>query len=272
LSKARVKPRMTPSGARLIVVTVGACCVGLLIALPRPIEPTELPALRLDAAAVTEVRAARRAASAPESPQAALLRNLYLEQGRAEVNRDTESALEVRRTRVDNAVAAFLEAHDEEALAALRNAMVAELPAALGGDLEPEEEEGTLGSFPRILERYHAAVDGVVVAPDFVVETLYAARWNTIFHREPTDGFTDVEKQAYWGWLALRSRADMELRKSALEHFAEAGGSGAAEAAAVLAFHSGSPAQAAILFDRLYEGTGELRFRNHALAAQLVIE
>ena len=119
-----------------------------------------------------------------------------------------------------------------------------------------------------MLQVYGAIHDGVLIAPETTVRALYKARWNAIHRRPLVEGLTPIEEQAYWGWLALHaSSADPSLRREALERFAEAGGSGTREAAALFQLLDGRPEQAAAALQELYASRGELRLRNLAIGA-----
>ena len=125
-----------------------------------------------------------------------------------------------------------------------------------------------VGSFPRMLDRYGLLREGVIIAPRFVARTLFKARWNAVAQRSLTDGLERVELQAYWGWLALGAHnVEPHRRVPAAEAYAEAAGRHATEARAVLAFETEQPATSADLFAAAYRQSGNLRVRNHALAA-----
>ena len=269
--------RLSASGARLILTSTAASCAALLLWLPRPVEPTELPALHLEPRAIGQVLQREGRAQMPQGPSADQVVALFRAQGEGETEGDTPEALQLRQRRVRESLTRLREEHGPDALAATRAAMTHPIDKILRGDTPEADDNALLGSFPRVLRRYNAAVEGRISAPMFVVRTLYKARWNAIFQLSPTDGFEDVEKQAYWGWLALHARdqsaacpecrADIALRREALRNFARAGGAAAEEAAAVFAFRNGRPDEASQIFARLHERTGALRFRNHALAA-----
>ncbi|HJL01577.1 MAG TPA: hypothetical protein RMH85_08975 [Polyangiaceae bacterium LLY-WYZ-15_(1-7)] len=266
------RSRLTPSGARLILATFAAAFGALFLVLPKPVTPHELPPLRLDDGAFAEVRAesARLAGQAPEGGVADRLRALYAAQGRAEVGQgESQEAFAARERQIRGAVATLRQQQGPDAIAALRAEAMQQLEPALAGELEQETEEEVLGSFPRMLDRYHASEGGRIVAPAPVVWALFRARWNGIHRRPLTEGFAPVELQAYHGWLALEVHdAPLDRRAAALRAFAEAGGAGAREAEAIFAMREGRMMDAAAIFGELYAETGDLRMRNHALAAQ----
>jgi hypothetical protein len=269
---------VTRSGARLILASTAASCVGFLLCLPRAVPPRELPALVIDpdaaAAALDEDEAL--AARAPHDEASDRLRALFAEHARSrtlpatpEDRPPTPDALEDLR----EAAVAVRAAHGEAGLAALRAEAADRAERALGGELDADEERDALGSFPRLAERYGLVRDGRIVAPRFVVRALFEAQWNTIVGLEATAGLDRAEEQAYWGWLALEARdAPVPLRESALDAYAEVGGRGAEEARAILEYLRGHHADAFLRYKALYEATGELRLRNHAVAAQAGIE
>jgi len=271
LPSVGVKSRqVTASGTRLIVASMAAACAAVLLALPQAVFPREGPGLALDPLAVREVVRREERLGPVSGAEVDRLAELYAAQGRAETSEgERREEFEARMQALTEAVAALRAAKGDEAIAALRAEALRALEPALAGALDPAEEQAVLGSFPRMLERYGAMRGGRLVAPFFVARTLYKARWNGI-HRLPlTDGFAPIERQAYYGWLALHAHdAPATRRLAALEAYAEAGGAGAAEARAYFAALAGRPAEAAVRYGELWEQRGDLRARNHALALQ----
>lgn len=260
---------MTESGAKLILVATAASCAAVLLALPRPTDPLPAPPLLLDSGAVAAAIAAdeEAATTAPDDEAARALERLFLEVGRS-ASGGTDAPSAPRAQDIRAALGAFAEAHGEEELAGLRARALSSLTLALRGELETDEASGRLGVFPQMLANYGLSADGDITAPSFVVRSLYKARWNGIFGRELTDGMAPIEREAYYGWLALRAETiPPERRLAALEAWARASGRDATEAQAVLHFATGDRARAAIEFQAAYEATGNLRLRNHALAA-----
>src|SRR5690348_7655955 len=82
------KPGRDPNftGFFSLIVTATACAI-LAFAVPRPLEPVQLPPLVLDAQAVRQAlaRDAALAREAPSDPQIEAMRATYLEQGRSEL-------------------------------------------------------------------------------------------------------------------------------------------------------------------------------------------
>ncbi|MFW6085963.1 MAG: hypothetical protein ACODAG_02065 [Myxococcota bacterium] len=238
--------------------------------VPRAVPPSEPPSLTLDRKAVAAVLAAdRRAASqAPKSEAVLGLERLLAAQGRAEVGPgESPRAFQERQAALSEAADRVRRTHGDGALPALRARATGRLAAASAGTLEPKARDGLLGSFPKMLERYGLVVGGERIAPFFVERTLFKARWNTLVHRPPTDGFARAEARAYWGWLALHAGgADVQMRVAALDHYEAADGTRVNEARAVLAHRAGRSTEAARWLDRAVSRHGGLRLRNHALA------
>ncbi len=262
---------MTESGAKLILTSATVCCAWVLIALPRPILPRETPSLALDR---TEAAQAIKndealAALAPSGPEVDSLRELWLAQGLEEVSEgemvETLQENKFRRIRSGRAARAVARVHGEAALDALR----AQASFAFEEALERgDQDDGVLGAFLGVLEKYDAIVDGVRVAPRLCIRALYKARWNAILRRPLTEGFSEIERRAYWGWLALHGKGTLpSTRASALEQYAIYGGSDVEEGRAVLAYWQGAPTRAATLFRAEYDRTNRLRLRNFSRGA-----
>ena len=131
-----------------------------------------------------------------------------------------------------------------------------------------EEDIAILGGFPEIEARYGLVNRGVVVAPELTVRALYKARWNAIHRRPFVEGFSRIELQAYWGWLALHGWGQpLPKREEALLELRSVGGSGTEEAAALFDLLGGRPDRAAVSLQKLYSATGQLRLRNAGLGA-----
>ncbi len=277
---------MTESGAKLIVWATAASCAGFLLALPRPTVPRGTPALVLDRAAVAEVeeedeRLARGYPSDLEqmfaqpddspTPQTDMqkIRALYLDWGAAEAGGGGSYSVS-RGAAMRAAVSAVLAREGQDAIRALRAALLLRLPRALSGTDDEELDAALLGAFPRMLTRYGLTREGRVVGPAFVVRVLYAARFNMMLGLAPTQDFADEESRAYWGWLALGAPVDPALRLDALGRYEAAGGQHALEARAALLYALGRGIDASSLYEEAYRRTGNLRLRNHAMAASLL--
>ncbi|MEM9727355.1 MAG: hypothetical protein AAF997_02135 [Myxococcota bacterium] len=264
---------MTESGARLVFWMAATGIVGALLAIPQPVAPWEMPSLVLDRAAVANaVRESKDlAAKAPDGDHATRLRELFLDHGRAERSEHSRKEHDARQTKIHQETLALAAEHGPEAFDAIRARAVEDFVAGFeAGRLEPrnEEEAGTLGGFDTILERYGAVYDGVLVAPELTLRSMYKARWNLIHRVEATRGFSPIEHQSYWGWLALHGwGVPLEDRTRALARYKEAGGRSVLEAAALFDLLKQQPNRAATLLAVMYENTDQLRFRNLSLGA-----
>lgn len=269
-SPEKPERRLTASGARLILGATAAGCAAVLLAIPQPVIPREGPGLRLDRGAVAEVLDAESSVEAPTGEPVERLLELYAEQGRVETTEgEPREAFAARERAIREAIAQL----DDEEVDALRASAMQKLEPALSHELSNEEEAEVLGSFPRMLERYDAAADGHLLAPMFVVRALYKGRWNGIHRRELTEGFSDVELQAYWGWLGLHARsAPLGRRLEGVARYSWAGGGHADEARAFLAFLNEQEARASAEYAEIFEKRGDLRARNHALATGVQVE
>lgn len=251
--------------------------VGLIVAtlgVPQPVNPWEMPSLVLDRNAVSDAIRFDRAlaAEAPDDEEAQTLRSLFLEHGRAEANPPYSiDDYNLRQIAIHQATRALVDRDGRAALGMLRAKAVEEATTAFcDGHHEPEndEEVALFGGFTEIARTYRLVRDGVVIAPELTVRSLYKARWNAIHRQPPVDGLSAIELQAYWGWLALHGWGrPLEDRKDALVAFRRAGGRGAREAAALFDLLSDRPEWAATALQALYEARGELRLRNLGLGA-----
>lgn len=246
-------------------------CVLALWWAPRAATPTEVPALVLPRAAVRtallddEALAAR----APTSEAETRRRDLYLEQGRAEIRADDSVASATGRAEaLIHALAAVAEEGGEDAVAAVRMADVLRIEAALRGVGPPGARAGEAGVFMTTLERWGATEEGRRIAPPIVVRALAIARWNAVFTRPLTEGMGPLHLRAYHGWLAFHGAVGWtELRERALEAYSTAGGGRALETRGVLLVRAGEPLAAREAFEDAYERVGSLRLRNLALGA-----
>ena len=265
---------MTESGLKLICWVAGAAVAGTMLAIPQAVDPWEMPSLVLDRqAAADAIRSDRsRAVDALASPEAETLRSLFLEHGQAEANPPYPSReYDRRQAAIHRATEALLANGGRPALDAMRSAAVEEFVGVFyerSSEERSDEEIAILGGFPEIETRYGLVRNGVVIAPELTLRALYKARWNAILRQPFVDGFSDIELQAYWGWLALHGWGQpLVRREEALIAFREAGGRGAEEAAALFDLLGGRPDRAATSLQNLYSATGELRLRNLGLGA-----
>lgn len=253
---------MTPSGARLIVVATATACAYVVVALPRAIEPKEPPTYvpRHEAHEV-EVPAP------PDDPMLERLEALVLARGALERGASEPATATEERRRRTEILARSVETHlGRGALDAFARALVARIDRRVHG--ESDEDEAILGDFERQLAMHGVFVGGERIAPRIVVRALAASRLATLMAFEPTRFMTEAETEAYYAWAALRPGAEAkELRAFGMAGYAELDPVRAAEARAYFAFREGRFADAASLYQRVHEQTGELRARNHAIAA-----
>jgi hypothetical protein len=265
---------VSESGLKLIVWLVVASLTGATLAIPQPVDPWEMPSLVLDRTAVSDAVGLDEtlADEAPDSPEAQTLRTLFLDHGRSEANPPYERReFDGRQTAIHFANEALVEKHGASAVAAMRAGAVEEFMRVVGDGPDEERgdyETGVLGGMHTVLENYGLMHDGVLVAPPLTARVFYKARWNSIHRRPFTEGFSQVELQAYWGWLALHGWGKaLDEREDALVEFRNAGGFGTQEAAALFDMLRGRADRAAKSLGTLYEATGQLRLRNLALGA-----
>jgi hypothetical protein len=265
---------VTESGLKLIVWVVAASVLGTMLAVPQPVDPWEMPSLVLDRAAASDAISLDEtlAKEAPKSEEAEALRALFLDHGRSEANLPYErSVYDQRQVAIHHAMASLVEKHGAQAIAAMRaEALETFVRVFADGRREPQGdvEIAVLGGAVEILKRYGAMHRGVLVAPPLTARVFYKARWNAVHRRPLIDGFSDVELQAYWGWLALHGWGKtLYEREEALLAFRDAGGVGTEEAAALFDLLAGQPNRASKSLEKLYLASGELRLRNLALGA-----
>jgi hypothetical protein len=266
------KKRVSEAGIATIAIVVATSGALLALALPRPVAPDETPGLTLDATRVRDQleRDGRSAAALPDAPEVDAVREVLAAQSRAEVDGLPETSVRERQIRAVRAVTALVDAHGPDALTQLRAEAAERIDTALSSEppADDEERKAVVGGFETMLERYGLSKDGELVAPRLVVRTLYKARVNAALYLELTDGFTELENEAYWGWLALEADAiPPERRLAALDELERATGARHDEARGTLLFLAGESLAAADLLDRAYAETGCVRLRNHALAA-----
>lgn len=269
---------MTPSGAKLIVATVAACCAFVVLSLPRAVPPQAPVFFPTDAErALPDTLQRERAAAAAVTGYSGAaferLQRLEREQGLSEVGPGEAPGVAEERALGLRRLLSVVDQQHDGAVEALRAHALQQLWPALRGDLEEVEEQAVLGSFPRILERYGAARDGRRIAPKSVVHAMFKARWNTLHGLEQDDGFSPEQARAFWGWAACNAPAiAASVRLEAIRRYARAGGPLARELVAFAAYQEGEYARAARLYDELFEESRFLRHRNHARAALILAQ
>ena len=267
---------MTQPGMTAVFWATLAISTFAVLARPEAVAPWEMPSLVLDRHTVAEdvQKSEALAARLPGDPEIDRLRTLFLDHGLAELDPPYRKVdYDTRQVRIHRALEHLRSAHGPEAFEIVRASAVERFVHMFDrgrGDRSSEEDaRGAVGGFEEILQRYGAIYAGVVIAPEMTVRALYKARWNLI-HRAPAlDGFSPIERQAYWGWLALHGwGVPLRERTEALALYREAGGANAAEAAAMFDLLEGRPERCAEILEELYYEEGELRLRNLALGAR----
>jgi hypothetical protein len=264
-------PSIPDAWASALLLLLAVACALFLLWLPRPVQPQETPGLRLPVAEVNRVLQRDRAAERATLPEAmvAQLQRLYRDQGRFETRIHFRSEARERAQELRELLRLFRKKQGDEGVSALRSRAVASLRSALDLELDDEETRGVMGSFAKTLRMYGASRDGELVAPWFVVRTMYEARWNMVHALAPTDGMERVELLAYYGWLALQAEtAPMAMRLKAVERYASLGGAGAEEAWGVLAYRAGDLVSAQRHLRAAYRKRNGWRLRNYLLAVQ----
>jgi hypothetical protein len=265
--------RLSPASWLYALTVTSIVCGLVLFAMPRAVEPTDLPVLTLSAAEVEQVERedARLAQARPNTPAAQQLMTSYLTLGRNEANALGDDHLLAMRKRVlHHEYEAVVAESGKQGGAAMRSYALEQFEAALDSRIPADKAPGLLGVFPSVLAQHYATRDGVELAPHFVVRTLYKARWNRMVDLPLDEGFARIEKLAYYGWLGLHAEnLSVRQRRDALVQYAAAGGNGAAEAQGVLAFQERDYAQAVDNLQRAYAENPSLRLRNYLRGARV---
>jgi hypothetical protein len=266
---------VTESGLKLIVWLAAAGLIGGMLAIPQPVDPWEMPSLVLDRAAVSDAIRLDEALAheALDTEEAQTLRSLFLDHGRSEANPPYErTEFDERQAAIHRATKALIERHGAPAFEAMRASAIEDFVRVFGDgsdEVQNDYEVGVLGGIRQILQQYGAVHRGVLVAPPLTARVFYKARWNSIHRRPFVEGFTQVELQAYWGWLALHGWGKpLSQREDALLAFRDAGGVGSPEAAALFDVLGGRPERGSQSLKNLYDTSGELRLRNLALGTR----
>jgi hypothetical protein len=264
--------RFSGAGTASALLIVAAVCGHVLLALPRTAIPDEAPALHLSAAAVAEVVANDRtlAAHAPSTPAALEVDALLLEKGESERQLlETSDVQAIRLRKARDAVAMLTKADGAEAVLKLRARAVERMQDALDLKLPSEQVQGVLGGFPTILREARASRDGVIVAPQLVVRTLYKVRWNVIMALPPLYALQRVERLAYNGWFALHvATGPIDARLAVLRNYQADGGFHVNEARGALGYAGGDPAGARVALSLAEAARPSYRLRNWIRAAK----
>jgi hypothetical protein len=263
---------VTESGMKLILWVAAGSLLGATLAIPQPVEPWEMPSLVLDRAAVSDAIRLDEAMAKelPDTDEVRALRALFLEHGLSEANPPYKMVeYDQRQAAIYHATEMLVDRLGPQAFETMRASATEDFVRVFGdGTRDPQNdyEVSVLGGIREVLRQYGAVYRNTVIAPPLTVRVFYKARWNSIHRRAFVEGFSQIELQAYWGWLALHGWGkSLEKREHALVEFADAGGRGTQEAAAMFDFLQGRPNRAAKSLEDLYEASGELRLRNLAL-------
>ena len=269
-SRGRSIPDLWVSALLLLLALL---CALFLLWFPRPVQPSESPGLRLPLGDVNRVLQRDREVAEIRLPAGAVsrLQRLYRQQGRFELMPARPAEAGEKLLELRDRLRLFRKEHGEEAVNALRARATAALRSTLDADLDEETTRGIMGSFPRTLEMYGASRRGELVAPWFVVRTMYKARWNLVHELDPIDGMSRVEQLAYFGWLALQAdSAPLEKRMNALGFYHRLQGIDAEQAQGVLAYRLGDLAAAERHLRAAYRRRSSWRLRNYLLAVDRV--
>jgi len=226
--------------------------------------------LDVSAVAAQLARDHREAKNAPSGAAFERLQELFLDNGRGELEPFVDvQAVEQRLREAAKILGQLKKVHGETTEASLRAAACERLESVMDGEITGETKDAWLGLFANLLDRHHATLQGIPVAPHFVIRTLYKARWNTLHGLPHAQGFTPVEGQAYFGWLALHADGlPLQQRLQAIPEYESAGGKRVHEAAGVLLFLVGHFKEASEALQKAYDQEPSLRLRNYLLFAQ----
>lgn len=237
--------------------------------IPRPVPPAGIPYLELAPRSIDAVIKRERKLSAQlvASNETKELGTLYEQAGRNEaLHQETHASVEHRLRQIKENLKRLVDQRGALVIAELRaNAMLNIEPVILG-KVSPEERAARLGGLPDSLNRYGVTRHGELVAPLFVARCLAKARWNVVFGRIPTEGFSAVERRAYWGWIAHSSRLPSDARFTALRAYQRAGGLRVLEMRAAILAETGELESASQAYIEASKVALSWRLRNHAYA------
>jgi hypothetical protein len=256
------------------VLLVALACSIVVIAAPRPVQPSRLPALRVPLAEGS--RAFGDSALDPRTPlpKAAWFAKWYELYSEAGLN-EREKAVDLRMVDAQKKELAKLTREHFAALGrqgarALMDAVTARALDALPRSHPPSEAYGLLGGFPELLLKYGYSTDTRnPIAPPRAIEVLYRQRFNLICERPIDSDIDDYDRLLAEGWIALHGQLlPPERRVQAAQAFAKLGGIDAREALAVWLHQGELNAEAMALLQHEYKRTGALRLRNMLLFLQ----
>ncbi|HEX5657891.1 MAG TPA: hypothetical protein VFX59_11885 [Polyangiales bacterium] len=252
------------------VLAVAVACSIAVIAAPRPVQPSRLPALRVPLA---EGRRAfgEHALDPRPLPQAAWFERwyeLYNEAGLNERERAVDlSLVAAQRSELARISRESFPKLGDAGVRALMDTLTARALDALTRRDPPTEAYGLLGGFPALLAHYGYTDEAYTpIAPPRVIENLYRQRFNLISERPLDSDIDRADRALAEGWIALHGeRLPNERRAKAAQTFAQLGGIDAREALAIWLYHGELKDDAIALLERAYERSGALRIRNMLL-------
>lgn len=258
--------------AAVALFVLATACAALVLARPRAVAPTEAPSLLLSEPLVARAIAddTEAAREAPRTKTAKALRELFGKQAEMElVGSESASTYTERREQLVRSYRALVAESSEAAAMRLRSEATRELDAALELKLPQARARLVVGGLGTMLQREGASIDGELIAPRFVVRTLFKARWNLLCGLAPSHRFAPIELQAFFGWQALHAEhLPIPQRVGALKSYAEAGGSRVREALGVMYYMHDEFDLAAEALDAAYKSTPNIRLRNYVLGAR----
>ncbi|MCA9603035.1 MAG: hypothetical protein R3A78_04280 [Polyangiales bacterium] len=270
-AEAVATPAARPSNPAPLVFVVAVLSFIMIAWVPRKVAPTDVPGLEFDKSkAEAQFEAdAEAAKKIPAGEEAKQVQALYAAAQRAAVSGGFAPAeSNVQHDLRILALRKLRDRHGPSVSDAFRAAVAAKTIPAITGQLPREEMEATIGPLIGHMLSHGMAQGSHITAPSVVIRTAAKAQWNQVFERPVTEGFSDFEREMHFGWLALQGAgASAADRLVALEAYEKAGGKKMDEARATLLFFSGEGLASSKLWEALYKERGNLRFRNHALAA-----
>lgn len=254
------------------VFLVALACSIVVIAAPRPVQPSRLPALRVPLA--EGGRAFAASTLDPQLPKAAWFARwyeLYSESGLNEREQAVDyTMVDAQKTELAKISREQFPKLGKQGVRALMDALTARALDALPRSRPPTEAYGLLGGFPALLQHYGYLTDTrSPIAPPRAIEVLYRERFNLLCERPIDSDIDDHDRLLAEGWIALHGQhLPPERRAQGAQNFAKLGGIDAREALAVWLHQGGLNAEAAALLQGEYERTGALRLRNMLLFLQ----
>jgi hypothetical protein len=261
------------AGTCTVLLATLACSI-VVLASPRPVQPSRLPALRVPLAEARRAFADVPHAPAPPPPDSPLLQRFEELYGEAGLN-EREAKLDAAMVAEQKLELALITRElfpklGEPGVRALRDSLTRRALAALWLREPPTEAYGLLGAFPVLLQRYgYIDSDRTPLAPPRLIENLYHQRFNLICERPLETDLDPYDRRLAEGWVALHGRnMPAERRAQAAHTFAELGGVDAREALAIWLAHGERKDEAMQLLRAEYARTGALRLRNMLLFLQ----